>query len=176
MEKQAELLAQSYTVTFIRWYPKKELMPSLKGGSKVNYINSVYSKSKNPLITYWNKKKTLKQALGTLENVDVIHAHVSFPDGWLFRYAKTQLRKPLVLTEHGSYYKIDREWTLRMKNEIYQTLKSANSIISVSSFLANDIKNRTGFKVAVIGNPIDTDHFKWKEKGQTNLIFYTYQP
>lgn len=159
IHQQAELLAQSVDVYFVRLIPNGQV--GTKEHSSVHMIDVYYKKSRFFLFTFLNKKKALSQALSQLPKIDVIHAHVSSPDGWLFKIAKKQLNVPLVLTEHGSYFREEVHWSAKMNWTIRQGLLAADSVVAVSEVLAKSIQKRfPNKKVAVIPNSIDTTLFK----------------
>ncbi len=159
---QANLLARDYNVSFIRLFSDRQQIKSgIENDVKFRFIDVVYRKSWNPLITYLSKRKALKKALALAGEVQLIHAHVSYPDGWLFRLAKKQLNRPMVLTEHGSYWGEGRKWDARMRNAVVNAVRSADVLVAVSSFLAGDINKRfPEVKPVVIGNPVDLEQFR----------------
>lgn len=172
VEIQAHLIAKEYKVSFVRLFSDKQQKTGINNRLNIQFVDGRYRKSKNPVKTYFSKKKALKEALARVGTVDIIHVHVSYPDGWLFRLVKKQLDKPLVLTEHGSYFEEGRTWDFRMKNAVVNAVKSADVIVAVSSFLARDIKKRfPSVNPVVIGNPIDLTAFRVVEKSMETIHF-----
>lgn len=164
VEYQSILLSSIYKVTFLRLLPDESFIKTLEN-KEVNYLDVYFKKSKNPFITRLNKKKAVINSLKNLDSVDLIHAHISYPDGWLFRLVKKKLNKPLVLTEHASYYSPNFKWSLLMKYDISKTLKVADVVLSVSTFLANDIRHKfPSVKLNIVGNPVDITRFNIKDK------------
>lgn len=158
---QANLLARDYNVSFIRLFSNmQQINPGIENDVKFRFIDVVYRKSWNPLRTYLSKRKALKKALALAGEVHLIHAHVSYPDGWLFGLAKRELNRPMVLTEHGSYFAAGRRWDARMRNAVVNAVRSADVLVAVSSFLAGDISRRfPAIQPIVIGNPVDLEQF-----------------
>lgn len=174
VESQANLLAEEYRVSFVRLLSQRQNISKKTESPSFQYIDVFYKKSRNPLITYFTRKKALKKAFSLIGTVDLMHVHVSFPDGWLFRYAKKLLKKPMVITEHGSYFSPEKQWSFRMRNDIPLTLKKADIVIAVSSFLAGDITKRFPFvKVEIVGNPIDLNQFEISNK-RTGIIEFLH--
>jgi glycosyltransferase involved in cell wall biosynthesis len=155
VEYQAICLSQIYNVTFLKLLPESEKELISDGMSHVVY----YQTHANPILNRFSKRKALKDAIQKLEKVDIVHGHVSYPSGWMFRMAKKLLNVPLVLTEHASYFAPASHWNFRMNYEITKIIKSADVVIAVSDFLAADIQKRTARKPIVIGNPIDVSAF-----------------
>lgn len=160
IEYQANILGEYYKISFIRLFPKGIASPTKPQNTSFNYIDVYYKKSKNPIITYFNKRKALKKAIEDLPKINLIHANVSYPNGWLFTYAKKIIKCPLVLTEHGSYFSSTTKWSFLMKDIIQKAIAAADTLVAVSDFLATDIKKRTQHKaIKVVGNPVDLDLF-----------------
>lgn len=100
---------------------------------------------------------------------DIIHAH--FPD---YGYAAVkELRNtgiPIVITEHEPLVLENRirENTYRME---CVSCKAADKIISVSSFLAGQIKDRIGRDSVVIPNMVDAEMFYYNGKKKRTKEF-----
>lgn len=160
IEYQAHLLGVHYTISFIRLLPKRILTPTKPLTTSFNYIDVYYRKSKNPIITYFLKRKALRKALQALPEIDFIQGNISYPDGWLFAYAKKIVKKPLVLIEHGSYFAPSMKWSTFMSYTVNRAITAADVLLAVSAFLAKDIEKRTHRKVIkVVGNPVDLELF-----------------
>lgn len=170
VEFQATLLSQKYKVSFLRLLSQYQQPHPETNNQSFEYIDVFYKKSKNPILTYLSKKRALEKAIKNCD-ATLIHGHISFPDGWLFRLAKKQLKIPLVLTEHGSYYSPSTKWNKRMYFSIPKTLKAADKVIAVSSFLAKDINLRfPKLKIEVVGNHLKQLSFH-KEQAPAELTF-----
>lgn len=160
IEYQANLLATHYKISFVRLFPQGILTPTKPLNTSFNYIDVYYRKSKNPIVTYFLKRKALRYALKDLPAITLIQGNISYPDGWLFAYAKKIVKKPLVLVEHGSYFSELTKWSFFMNYTVSKAIAAADVLIAVSAFLAKDIEKRTHRKdIQVVGNPVDLELF-----------------
>lgn len=113
-------------------------------------------------------------------HIDLIHAHVSFPAGYIAMKLKEKFGIPYIITEHmgpfpfPSYLKNGK-----LTEKITGPLNSADKIIAVSSFLANTIESYTNIKPVVIPNLVNEDVFylpvnpKNTEKNTGKISFLT---
>ena len=103
---------------------------------------------------------------------DLIHAHFTYPSGYVGAKLKEKYRKPLVVTAHGGdIYKlpfVSKYW----KNKVLRILEKADKVITVSKRNANCIAT-LGSKSIVIPNGFDQKLFfpqdKTKYKNRLNL-------
>ena len=98
-------------------------------------------------------------------NVDIIHAHTVYPSGLAGILMGKKYKKPVVLTVHGSdihTFPFQGKWQ-RKVTEV--TLRSADAIIAVSTYLKDIIINELELKdlrnkIFVIPNGVDTEKFR----------------
>jgi len=116
----------------------------------------------------------------------LIHAHYSYPTGYVAALVARWLRKPLIITAHGTDI-----WNLIHRKNLHQfvidrsmtALTTANKILAVSEDLKSML-NQLGFgqKTDMISMGIQTDSFTIKDKINckkklglnTNQIFLLY--
>lgn len=153
--QQAKTLAQEYQVTVFRLLEIGAKDTVLQGETSFSVCTAYYQPSKNPLLRYLNKRKAMKAVLKQVSSIDLIHAHVSYPSGWVMAYLKRKLKKPLLLTEHGSYFRSNFKWDFKFTWSIYLAHKSADQLVAVSNYLRKDILKRVyGKQVEVVFNPV----------------------
>jgi glycosyltransferase involved in cell wall biosynthesis len=119
-----------------------------------------------------NFNKALKDA----GKIDVIHAHVGFPAGYIASIIARKYNVPYVITEHFSYVLSDQILHKNFINDKYiESLQSADKVIAVSpSFqkriIALGVKN-----TIYIPNVIDDSFFmpSIKNESNTSFVFYT---
>lgn len=100
--------------------------------------------------------------LSLCKQVDIIHAHVGFPGGYVARKISECFNVPYIITEHMSPFPhkvfLDRE------NNLHPFLKEAymhsKANIAVSSWLKKEMKKKECYNLQVIHNPVDEDVFK----------------
>src|SRR5690606_25600710 len=167
VDYQASALDDMYVVPFIKLIPSKsKIAPIYKWDQLVPFEQFC-----NPILHYLSKRKAFYNAIRKIKPVDLIHGHVSLGNGWQFREAKRRLGAPLVLTEHGSYFRDDYAWNPRVKYEIWKTYKEVDSVIAVSSLLALDINKRTTANPHMIPNPVDLSKFTIHSKSIVDFEF-----
>ena len=92
---------------------------------------------------------------------DLIHAHVAFPAGYLAMLLSQKLGVPYVITEHSGPFPFPEFVSSRgISPLILEPLHKAARINSVSSFLRQEIKSKTGLDSLVIPNSLDTHLFQ----------------
>jgi glycosyltransferase involved in cell wall biosynthesis len=111
----------------------------------------------------------LTKALSRVEQdrgkVSLIHAHVAFPAGFLARYLAKKLSVPYIITEHSGPFPFkEYETGQDISALITEPLRQAGAVIAVSNWLAGCITTKTGCRVAVIPNSVDTTFFKPTEQ------------
>lgn len=108
--------------------------------------------------------------------IDLIHAHVSFPAGFIAYSISKILSIPFIITEHSGPFPFREYKTLSgIRDIVKEPLTNASQIIAVSSWLAENIKKYTSKVPQVIPNSVNTDFFtpndKIKSKKSIPTIF-----
>jgi glycosyltransferase involved in cell wall biosynthesis len=89
--------------------------------------------------------------------VDIIHAHVSYPAGEIAKQLSEEHNIPFVLTEHMSPFPLP-SFKKDFRRSLLPSIKRANSVVSVSHSLQSELAEH-GIVSHVIPNPIDTHRF-----------------
>jgi len=77
------------------------------------------------------------------KNIDLIHAHFCYPEGFIGLHAKKHVKKPLIVTAHGRDIQIERSinYGLRLNPKIdllvRKVVKEADRLIAASTFNIN---------------------------------------
>jgi len=101
---------------------------------------------------------------------DIIHAHFA-GIGYMSGVLKEKLQIPLIITEHSSEI-TKHAPSYKQKKFGEQVYSLADSIIAVSSSLANNLKNHWNVDAKIVHNIVDTKSFHYHEKnGTSNFIF-----
>ena len=165
VQRQAELLATKYEVTVLITkadfsVPEIEIIEENKGS--LREITIYHPKGTNILQKYFLQKKAFNTGIKLIKNVDVIHGHVLLPKGLQFKTAKKFFKCPLLITEHGSYFRPEgRQIRSFLEKIILKKLrKHIDKLIAVSAFLKNDLQaDFPDHSIGIIPNHIDTKSF-----------------
>ncbi|MCK9310120.1 MAG: glycosyltransferase [Candidatus Cloacimonetes bacterium] len=103
---------------------------------------------------------------------DIIHAHVTFPAGYLAYKLSIKLGIPYIITEHSGPFPFP-EFMGRngLSPLISAPLNAANKVLTVSSFLQHEILSKTGIHVDVIPNMVNTDYYQPPKQPLINKQF-----
>lgn len=114
---------------------------------------------------------TIKQIEKDQGEIDLIHAHVTFPAGFLAYMISRQINKSYVITEHsGPFPFSEYKKIFGLRQIIQKPLENASKVIAVSNWLAKSISVYCTQKPIVIPNSIDTSFFKPSASYQQNKI------
>jgi glycosyltransferase involved in cell wall biosynthesis len=102
-------------------------------------------------------RKNFMRATREVGPIDLIHAHVSYPAGWIAMKASEEFGVPFVLTEHMGPFPfpsyLDRRGGLRPF--VQEPLQSAGVVMAVSSFQAERIGSYGLPRPVVVPNMVD---------------------
>lgn len=155
----------------------------IKQENGVYYVGNPYLNisSKIPYLGHFDRllnvhRKNIECATSELGSIDLVHAHVSFPGGYLAYLLNKELDIPYILTEHMGPYPFDR-YTLDGKPipEIHQAMNQAAKIVAVSEALASQIRSFHEVDPVVIPNMVDEELFAPEiiAKDDTSFRFFT---
>lgn len=177
VERHAELLGSKYQVTVINteYGDNEDMVDRMK--STFREIRSIHLKGKGVIEKRKLQSKALDKALNLIDNVDLIIGHVILMKGLQFTQAKKRFKCPLILVEHGSYYrpevKSNRTWVEKLI--IRSTRRHINEVVSVSDFLKKDLKSDfTNKPIAVIGNHFDENLFSFQPKVVSDKVHFLH--
>ena len=123
----------------------------------------------------WHNLKRFEQKYS---KVDLIHAHVSHPGGYVAMELSQKLKVPYVITEHMSPFPF-QSYILtdgKLSDWITNPLNKASKVICVSNYLSSIVKDRVGIDSQVINNFVDDSFFslgntQGKESSKIRLLF-----
>jgi len=178
VKRQAEILSERFNVSVIHTIPDencKEVAIETAKNDKLTELFVHHPKGSHVFSRRKQRLKALESALKTIERPDLIHGQIILPNGYLFVAAKQFFNCPLIVTEHGSYYRPGRKNKLTLKEKYVLQLirKNVDRIVAVSEFLKKDMQSIFGDRtIEVIGNPVNTELFIPKsQKHQANAHF-----
>ena len=133
---------QEYRTLAIHWTPRI-YQGNLKGLLHANEINFL-------------------RAMKQFEHIDIIHAHVSYPAGWIAMKLSEKYKIPYLITEHmGPFpFKHLLKDNGDLKDIIRKPLENADAVIAVSPSLADRIHTFGLVKPMYIPNVINEQFFK----------------
>jgi len=127
-----------------------------------------------------NTKKILKANVANLKSferqygkVDLIHAHVAFPGGYIAEKLAFEFKLPYIITEQMSpfpfYLFLDKQKLIQ--DRLITAYKNAKYNIAITDGLADKMKKYEIPRIKIIPNMIDQDHFKIPVGSQNNKHF-----
>jgi glycosyltransferase involved in cell wall biosynthesis len=119
-------------------------------------------------------RRNITLALKKFKKIDVIHAHVSFPAGYITSLLSQEFNIPFVLTEHMSPF----PFKSLIQNgkplpSISQAFQQADLTIAVSSSLAASISSYGYDKPIVLPNMVDENRFSIGEPDSKKIVFFS---
>jgi glycosyltransferase involved in cell wall biosynthesis len=180
VQNQAVLLSSIYNVSVLYVHADENCKAIEIEIVKKDFLKEIivyYPKKSNPVSSYLIAIKALKKGLALLDEVDLIHGHVMLPKGFLFLKTKAILKKPLIITEHSSFFlhKSKKEIGLRHRVLLQRLLTKADESIAVSEVLKDALlRFYPNTNIQTIGNPIKTDLFRMKPTIQSNIVTFLH--
>ncbi|MEX2409967.1 MAG: glycosyltransferase, partial [Candidatus Paceibacterota bacterium] len=105
--------------------------------------------------------KSIRMAESLFGSIDLIHAHVSYPAGYLSSKLSSILQIPYVITEHMAPFPFDRyKKGDRAIPEINEAILNASAVIAVSDAHAAQIESYDYPRPFVIPNLVNEDLFQ----------------
>lgn len=140
-------------------------------------ITVLFPADRNPLKKWWNLRKAFQMATQEIHHIDIIHGNVILPKGIQFVWAKKQFKKPLIVTEHASYFEASKRknWRFLERMTIQKVIQQADLITAVSPFLQAEIEaSFPRLKVELLPNVIDEQIFEIKPKSENKLTRFVH--
>ena len=109
-------------------------------------------------------------------NISLIHAHVSFPAGWIAYKLSKKYNIPYIITEHMGPFPLKAFIKFgKPINQIYESINNANAVFCVSESHSKNMKQYGFNKQIVISNMVDENIFKpsYKIKSNNKINFLT---
>lgn len=180
VKRHAELIASKYDVTVLKIESCTSISKTVFEKSEVGNLTEIliqYPHSSNPLTRWIRVRKAFELGVKQIRNVDLIHASNILSEGYQFLWAKKHFKKPLIITEHGSYYRSEKSstWSLKEKQIIKQVFKQASLITAVSPFLKSEMQGVfPKIDIQILPNVVDDSIFKFKEKESSTKIKFIH--
>lgn len=121
-------------------------------------------------ISIFALKRLYKKIIKKYGKPDIIHAHF-IQCGYAAVNSFSKENIPLILTEHYSAMNEDNISPYYIKLGSF-TYPKVNKVISVSSSLAGNIKDKFNVDVDIIPNTIDSSAFEYRKKEKEKNLFY----
>jgi glycosyltransferase involved in cell wall biosynthesis len=175
VQRQAVLLAKKFQVTVLFIVADSEIEDTEWSIAERNNLKEIviyHPKGTNFFSRRREQDKAFEAGLKIIRDVDLIHAHVLLPKGYLFVKAKKTYNCPLLVTEHASYYRPEKrkKWTLKERFILNHSKKHIDKLIAVSDFLKIDLANYfQEHTIITLSNPINTNLFVPQTKAESKL-------
>jgi glycosyltransferase involved in cell wall biosynthesis len=116
-------------------------------------------------------ERNLKAFKSDVGQVDLIHAHVGYPAGYIARHLSGKFNIPFIITEHMSPFPFE---SLAKAGQplpiVLEPILEADRIIAVNQQLASTIQQKTGRKqIDVIPNLVDESVFFPRQKAKNEV-------
>lgn len=169
VERFAHLLADKYEVTVLHTMGDKNCSSIEVDDQQIDNLRIIriyHHISKNRFVHWWLQRKALRRGLLMLDHIDLIFAHVFLPRALQFAKVQRYFHVPLIVMEHGSYY---RNRLLKGFISLHQRLIKSGSrhtseIVAVSNVLRTDMKPLfPTTKIQVIPNFVDEEIFTLRD-------------
>jgi glycosyltransferase involved in cell wall biosynthesis len=173
VQRQAVLLAKKFQVTVLFIVADSEIEDTEWSIAERNNLKEIviyHPKGTNFFSRRHEQDKAFEAGLKIIHDVDLIHAHVLLPKGYLFVKAKKTYNCPLLVTEHASYYRPEKrkKWTLKERFILNNSKKHIDKLIAVSDFLKIDLANYfQEHTIITLSNPINTNLFVPQTKAES---------
>ncbi len=180
VKRHAELIASKYKVTVLKIESNSAISKITIDQTEQGNLTEImveYPHSSNLILKWLHIRKAFKKGVKKIQKVDLIHASNILSDGYQFLWAKKHFKKPLIITEHGSYYRseVSSNWSFKERLIIHQVLKKAALITAVSPFLKSEMERQfPKLKVQILPNFVDQSIFKFKEKEPKSKVQFVH--
>lgn len=145
VERFAHLIGESYQVTCLHTIGDRNI-DSIEIDEEiqenVRIVRVYHPISKNKFIHWLKQRLALRKGLVMIEHVDLIFAHVFLPRAYQFEKAQRFFHCPLILLEHGSYFRKNatKKITSYQKGLIKRVSRHIQQILAVSNVLRDDMR------------------------------------
>lgn len=174
VERFAHLLSDTYEVTVLHTMGDKNCSSIEVDDQQVDNLRiiRVYHRiASNRFIHWWLQRKALRKGLLMLDHIDLIFAHVFLPRAMQFARVQRYFHAPLIVMEHGSYYrkKLRKNFLSLHQQVIKRGSRHTSEIVAVSNVLRSDMKPLfPTTKIQVIPNFVDEQIFTLRETNPLN--------
>lgn len=168
VQRFAALLANDYQISVVHTVADKTCSKIDVSDTTIAGVRTVliYYPEKQFKIGRWlQRRKALATGLRLIEDVDLVFGHVLLPQGLQFIGAKNYYNCPLVVLEHGSYFREEKRksFTKIQRTILKRTSRNIQQLLAVSPRLREDIKAIfPTTQIEIVPNFIDTQLFQPK--------------
>lgn len=165
VERFAHLLSEKYEVTVLHTMGDKNCSSIEVDEQEVENLRiiRIYHRiANNRFMHWWLQRKALRKGLLMLDHIDLIFAHVFLPRAMQFARVQRYFHVPLIVMEHGSYYrkKLRKNFLSLHQQVIKRGSRHTSEIVAVSNVLRSDMKPLfPTTKIQVIPNFVDEQIF-----------------
>jgi len=170
VQRFATLLANDYQVSVIHTVADKNCSTINVSDTTIAGVRTVliyYPKKQLKIGRWLQRRKALATGLRLIEDVDLVFGHVLLPQGLQFIGAKNYYNCPLVVLEHGSYFRKEKRksFTKIQRTILKRTSRNIQQLLAVSPRLREDITAVfPTTQIDIVPNFIDTNLFHPKVK------------
>ncbi|WP_163833056.1 glycosyltransferase [Spartinivicinus ruber] len=164
----------------LSWYFKAQHGQWSKTGKIWEVLNPCITWSKQLPLNCINSiieanRKNLLSATNKFGKIDIIHAHVSYPAGFVAAKLKEEFGIPYVLTEHMSPFPFSPYLTPdgKLIDELQESFDKADKVVAVSPSLKKKINKFNINNVVYVPNVIDERRFNISSSNNKKFIFFT---
>jgi glycosyltransferase involved in cell wall biosynthesis len=180
VQRQAEILAKDFKVTILHVVADSAITErEWHVTERENLTEKIIYHPKGT--HFFSRKKerdaAFLEGLLSIENVDLIHGHVLLPNCYLFLRAKNKFNCPLIITEHGSYFRKEKrkKWDLKEKFLLKLVRKNIDQLVAVSEVLKQDLQVYFHSEaITIIPNPTNTALFFPVEKSKKETFEFLH--
>lgn len=169
VERFAHLLSEKYEVTVLHTMGDKNCSSIEVDEEEIDNLRiiRIYHRiASNRFMHWWLQRKALHKGLLMLDHIDLIFAHVFLPRAMQFARVQRYFRVPLIVMEHGSYYrkKLRKNFLSLHQQVIKRGSRHTSEIVAVSNVLRSDMQPLfPTTKIQVIPNFVDEQIFTLRE-------------
>lgn len=179
IKAQAEILSQKYKITVLHTIDTEnidDLKVEVKETDNLKEVLVFFPQGSNFISRKRNRVKAFQHGLNSIQQPDIILAHVILPNIYLFSIAKNHFKCPLVVTEHSSVYNKDlKQFSLKDKFLLRFAKSKIDKLIAVSEFLKSDLALKfPTLHIDVVHNPVDLTLFKINQKKASRFSYFLH--
>jgi glycosyltransferase involved in cell wall biosynthesis len=175
VQRFAQLLVNDYNVSVIHTVADKKSSKIEVTDTTIEGVRTVlvyYPEKKFKIGRWMQRRKALAKGFQYVEDVDLVFGHVLLPQGLQFIGAKNYYNCPLVVLEHGSYFRKEKrkKFNKIQRTILKRTSRNTQQLLAVSPLLCADMKVVfPTTQIDIVPNFIDTSLFFTKSEKATSF-------
>jgi glycosyltransferase involved in cell wall biosynthesis len=180
VKRHVDLIATQHKVTVLQLESVENLLDFQREQHTTGNLTEIrvrYPRSANPFFKWMHARKAFEIGTADIQSVDFIHGHVILSKGIQFLWAQKKFKRPLLISEHGSYYRNEarKNWSLREQVCIRKVVKAAAVVSVVSPLLKREMQDLLpASKIHVVPNVIDPEVFRYQPKAVGNRLQFVH--